>query len=167
MKENQSTDLEPSNLSPAGPLRSWLCWWWKRTTEMWTAATAHGSGTVSCCPCTATVGAVQGTGGRAMRTPRFLLTGLAVAALSVACFGRVGHASAETYPPPPAWHPDVQQREHLRRSITLMHQSTPPEAQHGEDRILWAINHLGGVTALVERGFQVSSRHLPPCQPGD
>ena len=47
------------------------------------------------------------------------------AALSVACFGQVGHALAETYPPPPAWHPDIEQREHLRRSITLMDQSTP------------------------------------------
>jgi hypothetical protein len=59
-----------------------------------------------------------------IRTPRFLLTSLTVAALSVACFGQVSHALAETYPPPPVWHPVVQQREHLRRSITLMDQST-------------------------------------------
>ena len=39
--------------------------------------------------------------------------------------GRPIGFSAGTYPPPAPWQPDPAQREHLRRSLTLMAESTP------------------------------------------
>jgi hypothetical protein len=53
-----------------------------------------------------------------MRTLGFLFL------VCVACL-RPGRLLADAYPPPPPWQPESTQRENLRRSLTLLNESTP------------------------------------------
>ena len=46
-----------------------------------------------------------------------------------------GPSRAASYPAPPPWQPDPGQREHLRRSLTLLNTSTP--TNHNTVRVLF------------------------------
>jgi hypothetical protein len=51
-----------------------------------------------------------------------------ILALGLSCFGLLGNGAvhaADSYPGPASWQPDLAQREHLRRSLTLLSLSTP------------------------------------------
>jgi hypothetical protein len=51
-------------------------------------------------------------------------------AVVLACAGLLGQGSlraADSYPAPPPWQPEPAQREHLRRSLTLLESSTPSD----------------------------------------
>lgn len=47
--------------------------------------------------------------------------------LACACLARNGALCAASYPALPAWKPDAEQREHLRRCLTLLSTSTPED----------------------------------------
>jgi hypothetical protein len=40
---------------------------------------------------------------------------------------KAGTCAADSYPAPPPWQPEPEQREHLRRSLTLLNDSTPAD----------------------------------------
>lgn len=51
-------------------------------------------------------------------------------ALGLTCIGLLSNGplrAAAPYPAPPPWQPDPEQREHLRRSLTLLNTSTPAD----------------------------------------
>lgn len=51
-------------------------------------------------------------------------------ALGLTCCGLLWHSparAADAYPAPPSWQPDPAQREHLRRSLTLLNAGTPAD----------------------------------------
>ena len=59
------------------------------------------------------------------RAPRLTATTLALACLCLLC--QLPLRAANPYPAPPTWQPDPEQREHLRRSLTLLSSSTPDD----------------------------------------
>jgi len=57
----------------------------------------------------------------------YCTTAVIVSLLCIATLLSSTNLNAALYPPPPPWQPDPAQREHLRRSLTLLNTSTPSD----------------------------------------